>query len=128
MVSIEKETLLPQCAVLIFTPATPDTEQPGPAEGDVHGAYANELIESGAMVAAFALHPAASATSIRRDGQSDGPFFDAPEVVAGFYVIEASDLDAAWQIAGRNPILEQGGGVEVRPVEGGFIVGRAPES
>jgi len=55
---------------------------------------------------------------------TDGPFIDADEVVAGFYVIEAADLDAAVEIARRNPITQQGGGVEVRPVEGAFIADR----
>ena len=45
------------------------------------------------------------------------------EVIAGFCVIEAPDRDAALQIAGRNPILGQGGGVEVRPVAG-WALGR----
>lgn len=117
---------MPRYAVLIFTPNTADSNEPNTAEGDAHGAYADELIQSGAMVAAFALRPATTATSLRSDGKIDGPFIDAADVLAGFYVIEAPDLDAAHEIARRNPILEQGGGVEVRPVEGGFIVDRAP--
>jgi hypothetical protein len=45
-------------------------------------------------------------------------------VVAGFYVIEAPDLDAALAIAGTNNAIADGGGVEVRPVHSGGIVGR----
>ncbi|WP_246212863.1 YciI family protein [Streptomyces abyssomicinicus] len=52
---------------------------------------------------------------------SDGPFVDAKEVIAGIAVIEAPDLDAALRIARANPATQQGGGVEVRPVEGGLI-------
>jgi hypothetical protein len=52
---------------------------------------------------------------------TDGPFVDAKEVIAGFYVIDAPDLDAALRIAGRNPAVQLGGGVEVRPVAGGFV-------
>ena len=47
------------------------------------------------MIMAFALTPRDMATSIRGDTITDGPFVDAKEVVAGFYVIEAPDLDAA---------------------------------
>ena len=59
------------------------------------------------------------ATSIRADAITDGPFIDAKEIVAGFYIIEAPDLDAALAIAGTNPVIREGGGVEVRPVHSG---------
>jgi hypothetical protein len=55
---------------------------------------------------------------------TDGPFIDAKEVIAGLAIIEAPDLDAALAIARANPATQQGGGVEVRPVEGGFIADR----
>jgi hypothetical protein len=91
-------------------------------ERDVHSRYADQLIADGSMVAAFALHPAENtATSVRGDVITDGPFIDAKEVIAGFYVVEATDLDAALEIARRNPIGQQGGGVEVRPVEGAYL-------
>ena len=61
------------------------------------------------------------ATSIRGDTITDGPFVDAKEVVAGFYVIEAPDLDAALAIARPNPAVREGGGVEVRPVHSSFV-------
>jgi len=91
-------------------------------ERGVHSLYADRLIADGSMVAAFALHPAeTTATSVRGDVITDGPFIDAKEVIAGFYVVEARDLDAALEIARRNPIGQQGGGVEVRPVEGAYL-------
>jgi hypothetical protein len=45
-------------------------------------------------------------------------------IVAGFYIIEASDLDSALAIARTNPVLTEGGGVEVRPVHSGGLVDR----
>jgi hypothetical protein len=54
---------------------------------------------------------------------SDGPFIEAKEVVLGFCIVEAPDLDAALAIAKRNPILHQGGGLEVRPVAGSVLIG-----
>jgi len=63
------------------------------------------------------------ATSIRGGGVTDGPFVDSKEIVAGFYVIDAPDLDAALAIAGTNPVVREGGGVEVRPVHSGFVRG-----
>ena len=83
--------------------------------------HAEDLTDNGSMVAAYALTPRDMATSIRGDTITDGPFLDSKEVVAGFYVIEAPDLDAALRIAGANPAVRQGGGVEVRPVAGGFV-------
>jgi hypothetical protein len=57
-----------------------------------------------------------TATSVRGDVVTDGPFLEAKEVIAGFYVIEAPDLDTALEVAKRNPATQLGGGVEVRPV------------
>jgi hypothetical protein len=106
-----------QYAVLIYATDSAD----GPEDLQVHDRHAEELAESGCLEAAFALAPIATATSIRGDAVTDGPFVDAKEVVAGFYVIEAADLDAALRLAGRNPVTQQGGGVEVRPVAGSFL-------
>jgi hypothetical protein len=109
-----------QYAVLLFAKAPADAVDLTPEERAAHRRHAEELEEFG-MLAAFALQPSTTATSIRGDGVTDGPFIDAREVVAGFYVIEAPHLDAALEIARRNPIIRQGGGVEVRPVDGGFV-------
>lgn len=91
------------------------------AECDEH---ADELVAEDAMVLAYALTPRDLATSIRAGGVTDGPFIDAKEIVAGFYIIEATDLDAALAIAGTNPVIREGGGVEVRPVHSGGLVER----
>lgn len=110
---------MPQYAVLIYSHDSahaPDATAEDTAECDRHS---DDLAASGAMLAAYALTPRDMATSIRGDGITDGPFVDAKEVVAGFYVIEAPDLDAALAIAGRNPVVRDGGGVEVRPLAGG---------
>jgi hypothetical protein len=110
-----------QYAVLIYAPDSADGAEAGPEDLAAHDRHAAELAESGCLQAAFALEPTATATSVRGDAVTDGPFVDAKEVVAGFYVIEAPDLDAALRIAAGNPAVRQGGGVEVRPVAGGFV-------
>jgi hypothetical protein len=46
----------------------------------------------------------------------DGPFAETKEVLGGFYVIEARDLNEAIQVASKSPSL-QIGSVEVRPIE-----------
>jgi hypothetical protein len=105
-----------QYAILIYAhdsahapDATPDDLQPCDRHSD-------ELVASDAMIMAYALTPRDMATSVRADAITDGPFVDSKEVVAGFYVIEAPDLDAALAIARTNPVVRDGGGVEVRPV------------
>ncbi len=116
-----------QYAMLIYLKRSDGTE---PADADdtsdtdqraEHDRHAKELEDSGAMVAAFALQPSATATSIRRDLVTDGPFLEAKEVIAGFAILEAPDLDAALALARSNPAVWQGGGVEVRPVESSEI-------
>jgi hypothetical protein len=110
-----------QYAILIYATDSAHSAHATPEELEAHARHARELEEAGCMAAAFALQPIAMSTSIRGDVVTDGPFVDAKEVVAGFYVIDAPDLDAALKIAGRNPATQQGGGVEVRPVAGGFV-------
>src|SRR4051794_15864358 len=109
-----------QYAVLIYATDTADGVDAGPEDLEAHDRHARELADSGCMAATFALAPIATATSIRGGLVTDGPFVDAKEVIAGFYVIDAPDLEAAGRIAGRNPATRQGG-VEVRPVAGGFV-------
>src|SRR5690242_7222660 len=110
-----------QYAVLIYAAQSAGGADGAPEDLRAHDRHATELAESGCLTAAFALEPGATATSICGDTVTDGPFVDAKEVVAGFYVIEAPDLDAALRLAGRNPAVAQGGGVEVRPVAGSFV-------
>ncbi|HEV3213677.1 MAG TPA: YciI family protein [Acidimicrobiales bacterium] len=112
---------MPQYAVFLYAPVDDDTE-PEPGAHEAHDRHADELRDAGATLAMFALEPYTTATSIRSDGSvTDGPFIEAKEVVLGFYVFEANDLDAALAVARRNPIIRQGGGVEVRPVAGGEV-------
>jgi len=47
---------------------------------------------------------------------TDGPFTEAKDVIGGFSIVEAPDLEHAAKIAAGCPILEGGGSVEVRPV------------
>lgn len=111
-----------QYAILLYQPTPADPADLTPEQRAAHQRHAGEVDSLGAaMVAAFALEPTTTATSVSGDAVTDGPFLDTKEVVAGFYVIEAPDLDAALEVARRNPATQQGGGVEVRPVLGAFI-------
>src|SRR4029453_14184852 len=72
------------------------------------------------MVGSAHLKPAESATPARvPDGRTlitDGPFADTKEVFAGFYLIEADDIEAALEVAERIPASRLGGAIEVRPL------------
>lgn len=82
-------------------------------------AYDAALRDSGRCVASEALEPVATATTVRvRNGKlsvSDGPFAETKEQLAGFYLIEARDLDEAIQLASRIPPARVGS-IEVRPI------------
>jgi hypothetical protein len=75
--------------------------------------------QSGLLVAAEALQPVQTAATVRvRNGKLsviDGPFAETKEQLAGFYLIEARDLNDAIQIAGKIPPAREGS-IEVRPV------------
>jgi hypothetical protein len=66
------------------------------------------------------LQPGDSATTVRYDGAQnliiDGPYADTKEVLGGYYVLDASDLDEALEFAQRIPAVQLGGAVEVRPL------------
>ena len=66
------------------------------------------------------LQPVAMTTTIRvEDGQTlttDGPFIETKEVLGGFFLLEADDLDRALALAMRIPAARMGGAVEVRPI------------
>ena len=71
------------------------------------------------MLAAEPLHPVQTATTVRvRNGQlsmTDGPFAETKEQLAGFYLIDAKDLNEALHWAAKIPPARYGS-VEVRPV------------
>lgn len=83
------------------------------------GAYAEKLAGDKRLVAGEPLHPVHTATTVRvRGGEVqlyDGPFAETKELLAGFYLIEARDLNEAIRIAAGIPPARHGS-IEVRPV------------
>src|SRR3954468_23504483 len=79
----------------------------------------DKLRSSGRLLAAEPLHPVATATTVRvRNGKlsvMDGPFAETKEALAGFYLVDAKDLNEAIQIASKIPPARVGS-IEVRPV------------
>lgn len=82
-------------------------------------AYAEAVQASGRMLAAEPLESVTTATTVRmRNGKlsiTDGPFAETKGQLAGFYLIDAKDLNEALQVAGGIPAARVGS-VEVRPV------------
>lgn len=89
-----------------------------PRDEECH-AYAESVRHSGRMLAAEALQPVRTATTVRmRGGQlaiTDGPFAETKEQLAGFYLLDARDLNDAIQMAAKIPPAREGS-IEVRPV------------
>ncbi len=81
--------------------------------------YVHALQASQQLVGGEPLHPTHTATTVRvRGGQVtlyDGPFAETKEMLAGFYLIEAKDLNEAIRIASGIPPAKFGS-IEVRPV------------
>lgn len=95
---------------------TPEQQQQGTA---AYMAYTEALRSAGALVNSNRLRPSATATTLRTtNGKTqvlDGPFADTKEQLAGYYLIDAADLDAAMHWARRCPAVQHGI-VEVRAI------------
>jgi hypothetical protein len=83
------------------------------------GPYNAEITASGNRLSGEALVLPNEAVTVRvRNGKmsaTDGPFMETKEVLGGFIMIEARDIDEAKQIAAKNPMARLGS-IEVRPV------------
>ena len=82
-------------------------------------AYDATLRKSGHCLASEALQPVHTATTVRvrngRQSVTDGPFAETKEQLAGFYLVEARDLNEAIQLAAKSPPARVGS-IEVRPI------------
>jgi hypothetical protein len=82
-------------------------------------ANSEHLQQGGHYVAAEALQPVRTAATVRvRSGKlsvTDGPFAETKEQLAGFYLVDAKDLNEAIQLAAKIPPARVGS-IEVRPI------------
>jgi hypothetical protein len=108
---------MPQYAILIY-----EKELPG-GVADIPREVMEANMRAGEQIAALgakvvyeqALQPSAATRTIRKNGLvTDGPFLESKEVIAGFFVVEARDLEQAIAIGKLLPIMD--GAVEVRPL------------
>lgn len=84
-----------------------------------YGAYTEALKKAGVMVGGDRLHPSGSAATVRVSGGKtavlNGPYAETREQLAGYYIVDVPDLDAAIAWAARCPGASSGA-MEVRPI------------
>ncbi len=106
-------------ALLIYD--LPDTydKLPDDERDAVFGEYF-AIGQDPSVVGGEQLHPVEAATTVRvKDGETlttDGPFADTKEILGGYFLLQADDLDRAIEIAARIPAARHGGSVEIRPI------------
>lgn len=81
--------------------------------------YDEELARSGHYIISEPLADTSEAITVRKWNETlsttDGPFMETKEYLSGFFIVEASDMNEAIQLASRMP-LAQMGSIEVRPI------------
>jgi hypothetical protein len=100
--------------------------EPLPSDAEIQQRYRDvdafngEVQQAGAWVFGGGLHSPSTATVVRSQGgqvvTTDGPFAEAKEQLAGFYLVETETLDKAVEYAAMIPEASGFGIVEVRPV------------
>jgi hypothetical protein len=86
--------------------------------GRLHGAftaYVEALKQTGALIGNHGLRPTGEARTVRKESVLDGPFAETKEQLAGYFLLQVRDLEAALDWAKRHPTAAYGA-VEVRPV------------
>ena len=113
---------MPQYAALIYSI---DVDWTSPEYAETTAAYGTFAQAAAAAIrGGAALYPTSTATTLSVEGgkdgtvvTTDGPYAETKEVLAGFYLVEADDLDGAIAVAAQIPAAWDGTGrVEVRPV------------
>lgn len=110
--------------VMIFIKANADSENgvmPSEQLLTEMGAFNEELVNAGIMLAGEGLHPSAKGKRVRFSGTSrtvvDGPFAEAKELIAGFWLWRVKSMEEAveWVKRVPNPTGEDGE-IEIRPI------------
>lgn len=111
--------------VMVIVKATANSEAgvlPTPELFEAMGAYNEELVKAGIMVAGDGLHPSARGKRILMGHGSrtvvDGPFAETKELIAGFWIWQVRSMDEAVEWARRcpDPMPGEESILEVRPV------------
>ena len=108
--------------VMVIVKANADSEAGVMPEEALHramGAFNEQLVQAGVMLAGEGLHPSARGKRVRFAGRErtviDGPFADTKALVAGFWLWQVSAMEEAVEWLKRAP-FDGGEEVEIRPV------------
>jgi hypothetical protein len=111
--------------VMVIVKSTPESEKEGPVADPQFladmGKYNEELIKAGIVLAMDGLHPSSKGARVKFSGKSrtvvDGPFTEAKELVAGFWLWKVNSLEEAIEWVKRCPHpLTVDSEVEIRQV------------
>ena len=107
--------------VMVLVKANPESEAGAMPSEDVlaeMGQYNEELVKAGVMLAGEGLHPSVKGVRVYFSGKertiADGPFTEAKELIAGFWLWQVKSMEEAVEWIKRSPF--QDGQVEIRPV------------
>jgi hypothetical protein len=110
--------------VMVIVKASPESEagqMPSEQLLTEMGAYNEELVKAGIMLAGEGLHPSSRGKRVRFSGTSrtvvDGPFAETKELIAGFWLWQVKSMDEAiaWVKRCPNPMMSDSE-IEIRPV------------
>jgi hypothetical protein len=108
--------------VMVFVKATEESEagvMPSKELIDEMGAFNEELVKAGVMLAADGLQPSARGKRVRFAGREraviDGPFAETKELVSGYWIWQVRSMDEAVEWLKRAP-FDGGAEVEIRPI------------
>jgi hypothetical protein len=110
---------MPQYLMLIYRPAEGHAPGSDPDQFERWNSYTQQLKDAGLYIGGDALQGTETATTVReRDGQVqviDGPFAETKEILGGYYLVDAPDLDTVLEHAKQAPNVTYGS-MEVRPI------------
>jgi hypothetical protein len=108
--------------VMVIVKASADSEagkMPSTAQLEEMGKFNEALVKAGIMLAGEGLHPTSRGARVRFDGKQrtviDGPFGEAKELIAGFWLWQVRNFDEAIEWIKRAP-FDGGEEIELRPV------------
>lgn len=109
--------------VMVIVKASAESETGQlPTEKDLAqmGKFNDELVKAGIMLAGEGLHPSAVGKRVRFRGARrtviDGPFGDAKDLVAGYWIWQVKSIDEAIEWLKRAPLFDNGAEVEIRQI------------
>jgi hypothetical protein len=111
--------------VIVMVKATPESEagiMPSEQLLTEMGAFNEELVKAGVMLAGEGLHPSKRGARVAFKGDqrvvTDGPFAETRELVAGFWIWKVASMEEAiaWAKRCPNPMPDSEGILEIRPV------------